>query len=629
MCRRDHVLESSGSLRKSGAVLRRASLLAVWILAVPVFSGCFRKFVPPDDNGCGDGRVVLPEECDDGNGSAGDGCTATCQIEPGWICEGEPSACTPECGDGLIIATEMCDDENAEAADGCSAACQVEPGWSCTGEPSFCVPECGDGVIVGPERCDDGNTDDEDGCSAACDNEPGWVCTGEPSVCNFTCGNGQIDAGEACDDTDLEDGDGCSAVCRIESGWVCTGEPSACTAECGDGLIVDTETCDDGNTSSGDGCSGICHTEAGWQCTGEPSVCVPIATGWYAPAWDYRKRITVDPSHVASDLVGFPVLVFFVADADLASYARTDGHDIVFTSADGTTKLSHEIQNFDGTSGLLAAWVKVPLLSSSNPTELYMYFGNSGSTDQQNVADVWSNGYEAVLHLQEVGSGVEYEYLDSSGNGHHGTGGGLSGGGDPQKTPSRTGGLFGFAQDFDDTGQADLIRLDAVDDRAWTEITVQAWVNTDDDGDDRIFAKTWGTNPGEIVWQLGKTSVNKIRLRTDTEPIDSEGGTAFTHGTWTHLAMTWVAGNPGTVTVYRNGQVDLTATISGANLYDSYPIPAPTIGNVPSGDRGFNGQMQEVRLLFAARSLEWLETEFINQFSPSTFYSVSTLEASQ
>jgi MSHA biogenesis protein MshQ len=398
--------------------------------------------------------------------------------------------------------------------------------------------------------------------------------------------------------------------------------------ECGDGLIVDIETCDDGNTFSGDGCGPTCQTEVGWQCTGEPSVCTPIATGWYDTDWDYRKQITIDASHVTSDLTEFPVLVYLASDSDLAANARGDAFDILFTAADGTTKLSHEIQDFDGGTGELVAWVKVPLLSSTVNTNLFMYFGNSGSGDQQDVANVWSNGYEAVLHLQEAGAGQAFEYLDSSGNGHHGTGGGLAGGGDPNGTPGRTAGLFGFAQDFDDGGVADLIRLDAVDDQAWTEVTVQAWINTDDNGDDRIFAKTWSTNPTDIVWQLGKTSVNKVRLRTDVEPINSEGGTAFTHGTWTHLVMTWTAGNPGAVTVYRNGQSDLTAPISGVDLYDSYPIPAPTIGNVPGGDRGFDGQLQEVRLSFVARSSQWLETEFINQFSPSTFYSVGTLEAS-
>jgi cysteine-rich repeat protein len=40
---------------------------------------------------CGDGIVTAGEGCDDGGTTPGDGCEASCQIEAGWICEGEPS----------------------------------------------------------------------------------------------------------------------------------------------------------------------------------------------------------------------------------------------------------------------------------------------------------------------------------------------------------------------------------------------------------------------------------------------------------------------------------------------------------------------------------------------------------
>ncbi|HWO21034.1 MAG TPA: DUF4215 domain-containing protein, partial [Kofleriaceae bacterium] len=62
---------------------------------------------------CGNGFVEFGEQCDDGNTAAGDGCSATCQIEV-------------VCGDGLIAPSEQCDDGNATGGDGCSATCQVE-----------------------------------------------------------------------------------------------------------------------------------------------------------------------------------------------------------------------------------------------------------------------------------------------------------------------------------------------------------------------------------------------------------------------------------------------------------------------------------------------------------------------
>ena len=43
------------------------------------------------------------------------------------------------CGNGLVEPGETCDDGNASAGDGCSATCQVEAGYECTGAPSVCI----------------------------------------------------------------------------------------------------------------------------------------------------------------------------------------------------------------------------------------------------------------------------------------------------------------------------------------------------------------------------------------------------------------------------------------------------------------------------------------------------------
>jgi cysteine-rich repeat protein len=64
--------------------------------------------------GCGDGVTEVPETCDDGNVSSGDGCDANC---------------TPTgCGNGLQTSAEACDDGNSVDGDGCSAACTIEGG---------------------------------------------------------------------------------------------------------------------------------------------------------------------------------------------------------------------------------------------------------------------------------------------------------------------------------------------------------------------------------------------------------------------------------------------------------------------------------------------------------------------
>ena len=140
--------------------MNRLSLVAISSL---VFMACGGSDGNNHDAVCGDGVVDTGEQCDDGNTSNGDGCSATCQNETH----------TPTCGDGVVdVATETCDDGNTTSGDGCSATCQTET-----------VNKCGNGHLDSGEACDDSNTMAGDGCSATCTVEPGYMCSGEPSTC--------------------------------------------------------------------------------------------------------------------------------------------------------------------------------------------------------------------------------------------------------------------------------------------------------------------------------------------------------------------------------------------------------------------------------------------------------------
>ena len=182
---------------------------------------------------CGNGQLEPGEACDDGNTVGGDGCSFSCQTEPGWVCAGEPSVCVETCGNGQLDAGETCDDGNLSQDDGCSNLCQVEIGWNCTGEPSACSPICGDGFIVGLETCDDENTTAGDGCSDTCQLESGWVCSGTPTVCQPDCGDGQIVGNEECDGANLN-GESCTSLSAGVGQLACTG---TCTFDISDCVV--------------------------------------------------------------------------------------------------------------------------------------------------------------------------------------------------------------------------------------------------------------------------------------------------------------------------------------------------------------------------------------------------------
>ncbi len=267
---------------------------------------------------CGNSELDPGEICDDGNKTDGDGCSAVCNIEPGYICETVGESCKKDeeyvnlCGNKVIDADEACDDGNAVDGDGCSSDCRsIESGYKCPDAGELCVLEsCGNGVLDPGEDCDDGassvdysfmpggctelcrlahycgdgivdkdheqcdngginNPDDYNGCSLFCEHG------------NLYCGDGRITHQVTCDDGNDVSGDGCSSECKLELGYLCDVPGQACQkvssddnppddgANCGNGSLDANETCDDGNKQSGDGCSSACQLEAGWVCDGK------------------------------------------------------------------------------------------------------------------------------------------------------------------------------------------------------------------------------------------------------------------------------------------------------------------------------------------------------------------------
>ncbi|MFH2005871.1 MAG: DUF4215 domain-containing protein [bacterium] len=241
---------------------------------------------------CGDGILDSAEQCDDGNLTDGDGCSAACVDEDG----------TPTCGNGIWEAGEECDDGNTTALDGCSDTCQWEftcgdgicetangetcplcpadccpcgdatcdtgAGETCAMCHTDCCPGCGNGVLDPNEECDDGNAQNGDGCSQHCEDEDGTP----------TCGNGLWELTEGCDDGNTQDGDGCSAACQIEfvcgdaacdtaNGETCQLCQQDCCPSCGNAAIDAGEQCDGANLG-GVTCANLCYTGGTATCTG-------------------------------------------------------------------------------------------------------------------------------------------------------------------------------------------------------------------------------------------------------------------------------------------------------------------------------------------------------------------------
>src|SRR5262249_31303397 len=134
----------------------------------------------PNTAVCGNGKVEVGEQCDDGNQVACDGCAPTCRLE--------------RCGDGIAECGEECDDGAANGTPGskCTTSCteivpplRIPGGGSkrtdCQVETSVDMQQVtlkGDGTPSNRQACTDGDP----GCDF--DPNPGscqfhlWLCFG-------------------------------------------------------------------------------------------------------------------------------------------------------------------------------------------------------------------------------------------------------------------------------------------------------------------------------------------------------------------------------------------------------------------------------------------------------------------
>lgn len=63
---------------------------------------------------------------------------------------------------------------------------------------------------------------------------------------------------------------------------------------------------------------------------------------WYNESWLYRKKISIDQTNIDADLTNFPAFVS-LADTAIIANAKPNLDDVLFTSSDEITKLSHEL----------------------------------------------------------------------------------------------------------------------------------------------------------------------------------------------------------------------------------------------------------------------------------------------
>ena len=325
----------------------------------------------------------------------------------------------------------------------------------------------------------------------------------------------------------------------------------------------------------------------------------------------FYRTLTIDHTLVgSSDSSNFPVLVsgtytYLKTVANGGKVQNTSGFDVGFFSDSAlTTRLKHETERYVASTGEVIYWVKVPAVSHTSDTVIYMNYGNASiTTDQSDHVNVWDSNYYAVYHL---GDGSSVSVNDSTANAVTGTNTSAT------ATTGQIGGGIALS------GSA-YIQTPNIDTGGVTACTVSCWVKPSAHPafGGIVFSRDGSHDPTGLMFnQTGDGRLGYIWNHNDSNTYswDSGAGTIIPNGSWSYCVLR-ITSTAGTVTA--NGT---TGTNAIPHVSDS--LGAYGIGGDINTPRLLTGSLDEVRFSKIARSLDWCTAEYNNQLTPSTFYSV-------
>ena len=324
---------------------------------------------------------------------------------------------------------------------------------------------------------------------------------------------------------------------------------------------------------------------------------------------DYVKKISIESDEVDSTLTDFPLLINFT-DSDLSSKAFSDGLRITFTNSANSTELSHEIEQYTSGSGWLTAWVKIPTVSSSTDTDIFMWYGNNTNIVQQNnTSDTWNSNYETVYHLHD-------DFLDSTSNNHDAI----------NQGSTDTDSQIADGQEFDGIND----EIEDADGESYIDglssITVSAWIEADAVAIDDDFLR-WNDGAfdngnmryDDAGFAGGGNDVLKIGIETTGGETAYESATLTQTTDWQYAVMTWTSTE--SIKLYLDGTLDsptsagssVTGTITSSEFFQISP---------DSGKGDWDGEIDEVRFSNSVRSADWIDFEYCNQVDETTCDSI-------
>ncbi|MCA9361966.1 DUF2341 domain-containing protein, partial [Candidatus Kaiserbacteria bacterium] len=356
---------------------------------------------------------------------------------------------------------------------------------------------------------------------------------------------------------------------------------------------------------------------------------------WYSTSWEQRIRLSIPAATLQEDLTDFPVYVDLATlGSSFFSGVASDGRDIRVTAGDGVTELPIEVVNINTGAGTGELYFKTDL-SDADANDFYIYFNNSDvgaydDDDTYGAHNVWTNGFQAVYHLEEdaSGTGNANVYKDSTANEYDGD--------DENASDGKTG-LFGAGQEFGDT-QVDYLSLPYQVLDGLTNITTSWWHNTSAYGDQSIISGANSTQFNEF-WDRLYNNGNNVAIYSQGQQENSsiDGGETYNDGTWQNFMITRDYDNQQK-SFYRNGSKDTQSPMTANPVISQHAIDAggliigqdqDALGGSFSTTENFEGILDELRFASVVRTTGWAAAEYENMANQGTFIATSSSETLQ
>ncbi len=348
-------------------------------------------------------------------------------------------------------------------------------------------------------------------------------------------------------------------------------------------------------------------------------------------SWKYRLKMTLDHSNVASDLSNFPTLINIssssgVNGADVTSIFNEVGSNdkkIAVTTGDGVTQCYVEIEKWDSTNKKAWLWAKIPSISSTTDTILYIYYdgsqqdnavyvGNPGSVVGQSV---WDSSFKAVLHLSET-SGT---HIDSTPNGNSGS---------PQGGVSQgVSGEVDGADVFDGTsGYVNYGASTSLNFGANSPFTFEGWVKTTESYG-AIISQRHSTDDNAVIdicvgydgaVRSAGSLMGLVRQSSSGSGYARISGPTVNDGNWHYFTLTRNSGS--TIELFVDGVSRGTASGSAAGGVITTNLRAlgserrwVQVSYGTADDRYLSGTVDEVRVSNVQRPAAWIKASYASE----------------